>query len=207
VAVDDERPDGDGDPGALPQEENVAASEGEAAAPVAPEPELSGAPFAVEPDDSFSGILPGAPVEPPPAVTIPGAPSRPSGPAGPTERPERPEPPGASGRPRRDDERTRAPRGPRPDLSSTAEPVYRDRGGYRMRIEPADLARLRELPGSKGKSDRELGEAFLDGQSERFAASLAEDVPTPADVRVVVDPYSRQAFLAVEKKIRSILSF
>ncbi len=76
-----------------------------------------------------------------------------------------------------------------------------------MRLEPPDLARLRELPGSKGKTDLELGETFFDGQAARFAASLAEDVPAPADVRVVVDPYSRQAFLAVEKKIRSILSF
>ena len=98
-------------------------------------------------------------------------------------------------------------RGPRPDLSVSAEPLYRDSAGYRMRLEPADLARLRELPGSKGKTDQELGETFFDGQAARFSASLSEDVPTPADVRVVVDPYSRQAFLAVEKKIRSIVSF
>jgi len=43
--------------------------------------------------------------------------------------------------------------------------------------------------------------------SPRSSSSLAEDVPSPADVRVVVDPYSRQAFLAVDRKIRSILSF
>ena len=109
--------------------------------------------------------------------------------------------------PRRRDDRPRAPRGPRPDLIEAAEPVFRESRGYRMRLEPADLTRLRELPGSKGKTDRELGETFFDGQSDRFTASLAEDVPSPADVRVVVDPYSRQAFLAVEKKIRSILSF
>ena len=147
---------------------------------------------------SFSGILPGAPVEPPPVVSIPGAPSR---------RSEPPVPSGPSGKPRREEERARVPRGPKPDLANATEPVYRERGGYRLRLEPADLARLRELPGSKGKTDRELGEAFFDGQSERFVVSLAEDVPTPADVRVVVDPYSRQAFLAVERKIRSILSF
>ncbi|MEP7133284.1 MAG: hypothetical protein ABI914_08955 [Acidobacteriota bacterium] len=113
----------------------------------------------------------------------------------------------AAGPPRRRDDRPRAPRGPRPDLIETSEPVYRESAGYRMRLEPADLTRLRELPGSKGKTDRELGETFFDGQADRFTASLAEDVPAPADVRVVVDPYSRQAFLAVEKKIRSILSF
>lgn len=105
------------------------------------------------------------------------------------------------------DERPRSPRGPRPDLVESKEPVYRESAGYRMRLEPADLTRLRELPGSKGKSDRELGEIFFDGQTDRFTASLAEDVPSPAEVRVVIDPYSRQAFLAVEKRIRSILSF
>jgi hypothetical protein len=115
--------------------------------------------------------------------------------------------PGGAGMKGRRDERPRTPRGPRPDLTESAEPLYRESAGYRMRLEPADLSRLRELPGSKGKTDRELGEIFFDGQTDRFTASLAEDVPSPAEVRVVVDPYSRQAFLAVEKKIRSILSF
>ena len=115
--------------------------------------------------------------------------------------------PGGAGMKGRRDERPRTPRGPRPDLTESAEPLYRESAGYRMRLEPADLSRLRELPGSKGKTDRELGEIFFDGQADRFIASLAEDVPSPAEVRVVVDPYSRQAFLAVEKKIRSILSF
>lgn len=116
-------------------------------------------------------------------------------------------PPG-SAKPRREErDRPRAPRGPRPDLTASEEPLYRESRGYRMRLEPPDLARLRELPGSKGKTDRELGEIFFDGLSERFTTSLAEDVPSPAEVRVVVDPYSRQAFLAVERKIRSILSF
>ena len=96
-------------------------------------------------------------------------------------------------------------RAPRPELAR--DPVYRDARGYRMRLEPADLARLRELSGSKGKTDEELGEAFFDGQSDRFTAALSEDVPAPAEIRVVVDPYSRQAFLALENKIRAILSF
>jgi hypothetical protein len=131
--------------------------------------------------------------------------------AAPEEPREQPEPPPAAAQTRpqqgkRREERPSA-RGPRPDLSVSAEPLYRDSAGYRMRLEPADLARLRELPGSKGKTDQELGETFFDGQAARFSASLSEDVPTPADVRVVVDPYSRQAFLAVEKKIRSIVSF
>ena len=95
----------------------------------------------------------------------------------------------------------------RPSLVLVRDPLYREARGYRMRLEPADLARLRELPGSKGKSDEELGEAFFDGLSDRFATALAEDVPAPAEIRVVVDPYSRQAFLALEKKIRAILSF
>ncbi len=149
-------------------------------------------------------------LQPPfPSALPPSAP----GPAAPApaaaliETPARPSDVPVAGQPRRRDDRPRAPRGPRPDLIASSEPVYRESAGYRMRLEPADLTRLRELPGSKGKSDRELGETFFDGQTDRFTASLAEDVPAPADVRVVVDPYSRQAFLAVEKKIRSILSF
>jgi len=66
---------------------------------------------------------------------------------------------------------------------------------------------LRDLPGSKGKTDRELGEQFFDGQAARLVTSLAPDVEAPAEVRVVVDPYSRQAFLALDNKIRGIVSF
>ena len=96
---------------------------------------------------------------------------------------------------------------PRPDLTDRREPLYRECRGYRLRLDPPDLARLRELPGSRGKSDDELGEAFFDGQAERLAASIADDVPAPSEIRVVVDPYSRQAFLALENRIRGILSF
>ncbi len=95
----------------------------------------------------------------------------------------------------------------RPDLLDRQEPLFRDFGGYRLRLEPADLARLRELPGSRGKSDDEIGESFFDGQAERIAASVAGDVPSGAELRVVVDPYSRQAFVALENQIRGILSF
>jgi hypothetical protein len=104
-------------------------------------------------------------------------------------------------------DRRKAPRGPRPSLSDEREPVFHDEGGYRMRMEPVDLAKLRELPGAKGKTDRELGQEFFKGQSARLIASMAEDVETPAEVRVVVDPYSRQAFLAVGRTIRGIVSF
>jgi hypothetical protein len=99
------------------------------------------------------------------------------------------------------------PAAPRPALLEPAEPVYRSAGGFHLRLEPADLVRLRELPGSKGRTDRELGEEFFEKQADRFARSLAEDVTPPAEVRVVVDPYSRQAFLAIERTIRSIVSF
>jgi hypothetical protein len=93
------------------------------------------------------------------------------------------------------------------DLIDRRQPLYRECRGYRLRLDPPDLARLRELPGSRGKSDDEIGEAFFDGQADRLAASIAGDVPTPSEVRVVVDPYSRQAFLALENRIRGILSF
>jgi hypothetical protein len=95
----------------------------------------------------------------------------------------------------------------RPDLQARKEPLYREVRGFRLRLDPPDLARLRELPGSRGRSDDEIGEAFFDGQADRLAASIADDVPAPAEIRVVVDPYSRQAFLALENRIRGILSF
>ncbi len=152
------------------------------------------APAALAPP--FPSALAGAAGAPPPGPRVLSQPGRDSAVDAPAAPP-----------PRRRDERPRPARGPRPDLVEAAEPVFRESRGYRMRLEPADLTRLRELPGSKGKTDRELGETFFDGQSDRFTTSLAEDVPSPAEVRVVVDPYSRQAFLAVEKKIRSILSF
>ena len=97
--------------------------------------------------------------------------------------------------------------GARPDLSDRREPLYREVQGYRLRLDPPDLARLRELPGSRGKSDTEIGEAFFDGQAERLAAAVAGDVPSPSELRVVVDPYSRQAFVALGGTIRGILSF
>ena len=100
-----------------------------------------------------------------------------------------------------------APRGQGPDLVESHEPLYREAGGFRLRLDPVDLARLRELPGSKGKTDRDLGEAFLDGQASRLVACLAPDVEPPAEARVVVDPYSRQAFVAIQNKIRGIVSF
>jgi hypothetical protein len=103
--------------------------------------------------------------------------------------------------------RARPGRGPRPVLSEAREPVFRESGGYRLRLDPPDLARLRELPGSKGKTDQELGEEFLAGHAARLTAAIAGDVPVPAELRVVVDPYSRQAFLALENRIRGITSF
>jgi hypothetical protein len=87
------------------------------------------------------------------------------------------------------------------------EPLYREAGGYRLRLDPPDLARLRELPGSKEKTDRELGEQFFDAHSERLTGAVADDVPAPAELRVVVDPFSRQAFLALGRTIRGIVSF
>jgi len=98
-------------------------------------------------------------------------------------------------------------RGPRPDTLEPREPLYREVGGYRLRLDPPVLARLRELPGSKEKTDRELGEQFFDAHSERLTGAVADDVPAPAELRVVVDPFSRQAFLALGRTIRGIVSF
>ena len=134
--------------------------------------------------------------EPPPPMAA--APARPAGPAS-AERGTSGPPPAPAPMP-----------GPTPaerDLTDRRQPLYRECRGYRLRLDPPDLARLRELPGSRGKSDDEIGEAFFDGQADRLAESIAGDVPTPSEVRVVVDPYSRQAFLALENRIRGILSF
>lgn len=98
-------------------------------------------------------------------------------------------------------------RGPRPEILELREPLYRETGGYTLRLDPPDLARLRELPGSKEKTDRELGEQFFDSHSARLTGAVSDDVPAPAELRVVVDPFSRQAFLAVGKTIRGIVSF
>jgi hypothetical protein len=98
-------------------------------------------------------------------------------------------------------------RDPRPDLIETTQPLYHEQSGYRLRLDPADLARLRELPGSKGKSDRDLGSEFFAHHAARLADALIDDVPVSAEIRVVVDPYSRQAFLALDRVIRGIVSF
>jgi len=145
-------------------------------------------------DDPRDAIAAGpgqAPPAPSPAP-LPAAPSRSPGPASPELAAE---------------PRVAAAAQPLRDLSDRRQPLYRECQGYRLRLDPPDLARLRELPGSRGKSDDEIGEAFFDGQADRLAASIAGDVPTPSEIRVVVDPYSRQAFLALENRIRGILSF
>ena len=127
--------------------------------------------------------------------------------AAPSPQPPQALPPAAPAPPRAPEQRADRTRGPRPGMIESREPLYRESGGYTLRLDPPDLARLRELPGSKGKTDRELGELFLDGHAERLTGAVADDVPIPAELRVVVDPYSRQAFLAVGKTIRGIVSF
>ncbi|HEY6065471.1 MAG TPA: hypothetical protein VIY96_04910 [Thermoanaerobaculia bacterium] len=98
-------------------------------------------------------------------------------------------------------------RSSRPNLSIERIAVSRDHGGYVFRIEPPDLAKLRELPGARGKTDEELGAEFLAAQADRLVAAIAGDLPTPASIRVLIDPYSRQVFLAHEDRVRGILSF
>jgi hypothetical protein len=138
----------------------------------------------------------------PPPVAEPAPQPLPPPPAPPSAQPARVSLPAPTAAPRPPD-RGRV----RPELTELREPLFREAGGYRLRMDPPDLARLRELPGSRDQTDRELGEKFFDAQAARLAESIAGDVPTPAEVRVVVDPYSRQAFLAVGRTIRGILSF
>jgi hypothetical protein len=95
----------------------------------------------------------------------------------------------------------------RPSLSVERSAVSREHAGYTFRLEPPDLANLRELPGARGKTDEELGLEFLQAHGDRLASAIGDDVPSPTSVRVLVDPYSRQAFLAVEDRVRGIVSF
>ena len=95
----------------------------------------------------------------------------------------------------------------RPDLSVERPAVTRDHAGFTFRLEPTDLANLRELPGARGRTDEELGTDFLLAHGDRLAAAIADDLPAASRVRVLVDPYSRQAFLAVEDRVRGIVSF
>jgi hypothetical protein len=95
----------------------------------------------------------------------------------------------------------------RPNLTIERTPVSREQAGYAFRLEPTDLANLRELPGARGKSDEELGTEFLEAHGDRLVAALVGDLPAPASIRVLVDPYSRQAFLAYEDRVRGIVSF
>ena len=161
----------------------------------------------------FTADTPAAPAVPktetlPPAAPMPQT-VQPAGVTPATEPPAvaTPERPAAASPARDPAPRVERSRSPRPDMVELREPLFRETGGYRLRLDPADLARLRELPGSKEKTDRELGELFFDAHSERLTGAVADDVPAPAELRVVVDPFSRQAFLALGRTIRGIVSF
>jgi hypothetical protein len=91
-----------------------------------------------------------------------------------------------------------------PSSPATAD---RECAGYHFQLFPPDVAKLRELAGSRGKSDETLVTEFFDAQAPRWAESLSENLPAPAEVRIVVDPYSRQAFMASGNTVYSILSF
>ena len=186
--MEDEKPGGSADGAVLPADAPGAPAE--AAAPAAPGTAAPGTetlPPAspMPPTVSPAGV---APAVEPPAVATPERAAAPSPARDPAPRVERS-------------------RSPRPNMFEMREPLFREAGGYRLRLDPADLARLRELPGSKEKTDRELGEMFFDAHSERLTGAVADDVPAPAELRVVVDPYSRQAFLALGRTIRGIVSF
>jgi hypothetical protein len=95
----------------------------------------------------------------------------------------------------------------RPNLAIERVAVSREHAGFTFRLEPQDLANLRELPGARGRSDDELGAEFLQMHGDRLAAAIAGDLPSASLVRVLVDPYSRQVFLAYQDRVRGIVSF
>jgi hypothetical protein len=105
------------------------------------------------------------------------------------------------------DQRPRRERRSRPDLAVPRQPIWSEAGGFRLRLEPADVALLRELPGAGGKTDQELGAEFLESQRDKLLGAVAGDVEPPAELQVLVDPFSRQAFLVTERRIRGIVSF
>lgn len=181
--MEDDKPDGPADGAVLPFDAFAAPTEPAAPADQGTETLPPAAPIP-------QAVLPASvtPATEPPAVATPERPTAASPPRDPAPRVERS-------------------RSPRPNMVELREPLFRETGGYRLRLDPADLARLRELPGSKEKTDRELGEMFFDAHSERLTGAVADDVPAPAELRVVVDPYSRQAFLALGRTIRGIVSF
>lgn len=80
-------------------------------------------------------------------------------------------------------------------------------GGYAFFLRPPDVAKLREIPAWRSKTDGELVGDFFTAQAPRWAESLADTLPGPAEIRVVVDPYTRQAFLACGPTVYSIVSF
>ena len=80
-------------------------------------------------------------------------------------------------------------------------------GGYAFFLRPPDVAKLREIPAWRAKTDEEIVGDFFTAQAPRWAESLSDTLPGPAEIRVVVDPYTRQAFLACGPTVYSIVSF
>jgi hypothetical protein len=95
----------------------------------------------------------------------------------------------------------------RPELRDPVAPAFRSHSGYTFLMNGANVAKLRELPGARGRTDDELAAEFFDGQAPRWVDQLSGDLPAPAELHVVIDPYSRQSFLARHGKIITILSF
>src|SRR5262245_65640951 len=54
----------------------------------------------------------------------------------------------------------------RPDLQARHEPLYRECRGFRLRLDPPDIARLLELPGSRGRSAEQLAQALFHSQAD-----------------------------------------
>jgi hypothetical protein len=94
-----------------------------------------------------------------------------------------------------------------PELRDPVEPAFRSLSGYTFLLNGANVAKLRELPGARGRPDDQLAAEFFDGQAPRWVEQLSGDLQAPAEIRVVIDPYSRQCFLALRETIVTILSF
>ncbi len=79
-------------------------------------------------------------------------------------------------------------------------------GSWVLTLEPQQCARLRELPDWSERDEDFVAESFLSGKADKWSRSLAGVTPG-SELRVIVDQFSRQAFLIDGSTVVHIDSF
>lgn len=79
-------------------------------------------------------------------------------------------------------------------------------GSWVLTLDETQCARLRELPNWSGRDEDFVAEDFLGGKASRWAAALS-GIPAGTELRVLVDQFSRQAFLIDGQLVVHIDSF